>query len=320
MKLPSNLLQKCWFLSGPTAVGKSELALKLAERIDAEILSLDSMAIYRGMDIGTAKPSRADQTRIPHHLIDLIDPWEEFTVADYLESAHESCLGILARNRTPLFVGGTGFYLRSLLRGLFKGPPADAKIREQLEIRYDTASPEQMTAELEAIDPVAAKRIHPNDKRRLVRALEVYEITGQPFSSFHQEEPLPEVDRPQHVYWLAPPRDWLHERINRRVDLMIEAGLLSEVRQLLAAPEELSKTARQAIGYKELFDALETNTGIEDAIEVIKARSRQFARRQETWFRNLEECRAIEISGEETADHLLDRLVSHSQKQADDFA
>ena len=311
MKLPTKLLQNCWFLAGPTAVGKSDLSLQLAERLDAEILSLDSMAIYRGMDIGTAKPSTEDQNRIPHHLIDLIAPWEEYTVADYLAAAHDCCSEILARNRTPLFVGGTGFYLRSLLRGIFKGPPADSSVREQLEIRYYSEGPEILAAELSVIDPIAAKRIHPNDQRRLVRALEVHQITGQPFSSFHHEEPLPESERPQHVYWLSAPRDWLHERINRRVDVMIEAGLLPEVRRLLIDPQGISKTARQAIGYKELFDALETNTGIDEAIELIKTRSRQFARRQETWFRNLEECQPIKMTGTETTEKLVDSLISN---------
>lgn len=308
MKLPIDLLQKCWFLSGPTAVGKSELSLRLAERLNAEILSLDSMAIYRGMDIGTAKPSLEDRDRVPHHLIDLIDPWEEFSVADYLNAAYKSSLDIIERGRVPLFVGGTGFYLRSLLRGIFKGPPADPSVRTKLEQRYDQDGSETLFAELLAVDPIAAQKIHPNDKRRLVRALEVYQITQQPFSSFHEEEPLPEEVRPQFVFWLSPPRDWLHERINQRVDVMIEMGLLDEVRQLMKLPRELSKTARQAIGYKELFDALESDAGLDEAIDLIKTRSRQFARRQETWFRNLEECQAISLVGHESPDELIEKF------------
>lgn len=309
MKLPIDLLQKCWFLSGPTAVGKSELSLQLAERLNAEILSLDSMAIYRGMDIGTAKPSSEDQSRVPHHLIDLIDPWEEFTVADYLHAADECCRAITDRGHVPLFVGGTGFYLRSLLRGIFSGPPADPSVREQLEQRYEQEGPENLFQELKSVDSIAAQRIHPNDKRRVVRALEVHRLTGQPFSSFHKQEPLPEEIRPQHVYWLSPPRDWLHERINQRVDVMLELGLLNEVRQLMKLPHELSKTARQAIGYKELFDALESGAGIGDAIDLIKTRSRQFARRQETWFRNLEECQAIELLPDGTPEALAARFL-----------
>jgi tRNA dimethylallyltransferase len=206
-------------------------------------------------------------------------------------------------------VGGTGFYLRSLLRGLFRGPPADDRVRQQLEARYDAEGADQLYDELQSLDPAAAEKLHPNDKRRIVRALEVHELTGRPFSSFHEEEPLPEDERPPHVDWLSPPRDWLHERINRRVDQMIAAGLLDEVRTLLALPHPLSKTARQAIGYKELFDALESNSDLEAAVELIKTRSRRFARRQHTWFRNLEECRSVEITGTETPEELVERLI-----------
>jgi tRNA dimethylallyltransferase len=309
MKLPPDLLTKCWFLTGPTAVGKTELSLQLAERLHAEILSLDSMAIYRGMDVGTAKPSAAEQERVPHHLIDLVDPWEEFTVADYLAAAVRCCERIVSRGGIPLFVGGTGFYLRSLLRGIFQGPPADEQVRRQLEARYDTEGADTLYTELARLDPAAAEKLHPNDKRRIVRALEVYQLTGRPFSSFHEEVPLAVGERPQHVYWLSPPRDWLHERINQRVDQMIADGLVDEVRALLALPQPLSKTARQAIGYKELFDAIESGGNLEEAIELIKTRSRQFARRQHTWFRNLEECRPVEITGTETPEELVEKLV-----------
>jgi len=310
MKLPPELLKKCWFLTGPTAVGKTELSLQLAERLDAEILSLDSMAIYRGMDVGTAKPAPAEQARVPHHLIDLVDPWDEFTVADYLAAARQCCEQIVSQGRIPLFVGGTGFYLRSLLRGIFQGPPADENVRRQLEARYDADGADVLYGELNRRDPAAAGKLHPHDKRRIVRALEVHELTGRPFSSFHEEEPLPADERPQHVDWLSPPRDWLHERINQRVDRMIAAGLVEEVRTLLALPHPLSKTARQAIGYKELFDAIEAGGDLDAAVELIKTRSRQFARRQHTWFRNLEECREVAITGRETPAELVERLTA----------
>lgn len=309
MKLAPDLLQQCWFLTGPTAVGKTGLSLQLAENLGAEILSLDSMAIYRRMDLGTAKPSAEEQARVPHHLIDLVDPWEEFTVADYLKAAATCCEQIVSRGNTPLFVGGTGFYLRSLLRGIFEGPPRGENVRQALETRYVTEGAERLYAELQSLDPEAAKKIHPNDKRRIVRALEVRHLTGRPFSSFHEEEPLPEDERPRHVYWLSPPRDWLHERINRRVDQMIADGLIDEVRTLLALPQPLSKTARQAIGYKELFDAVEADGDLGEAIELIKTRSRQFARRQHTWFRNLAECHSLEITGTESPEELVELLV-----------
>ena len=310
MQIPSEILSKCWFLAGPTAVGKTKLGLLLAERLDAEILSLDSMAIYRGMDLGTAKPTRSEQQRCPHHLIDIIDPWEEFSVAEYLGLAQPLCEQILARGKTPLFVGGTGMYLRALLRGIFAGPAADEQVRQKLEARYEELGAEPFHAELQNLDPTAAEKIHPSDKRRLVRAREVIELTGQPFSSLHREQPLPENLRPRHVYWLSPPRAWLYERINLRVDRMIDEGLLDEVRRLQHLTRPLSRTARQAIGYKELFDAFDSDSSIEEAIELIKIRSRQFAKRQHTWYRNLEECHSIELSPEENLESLANRLIN----------
>lgn len=309
MHIPVELLSKCWFLAGPTAVGKTQLALLLAERLDAEILSLDSMAIYRGMDIGTAKPTLTEQNQLPHHLIDIVDPWQEFSVADYLALAHPLCEQILARGKVPLFVGGTGMYLRGLLRGIFEGPEGDEQIRAELEARYEEIGGDRFHAELQAVDSDSAKKIHPRDMRRLVRAREVIELTGKPFSSFHQEQPLPEPLRPRHVYWLSPPREWLYERINLRVDRMIEAGLLDEIQTLQNLPHPLSKTARQAIGYKELLDALEAGCDIDTAVELIKTRSRQFAKRQHTWFRNLGECRSIDLDPEEDLERLANRLI-----------
>lgn len=309
MQLPHDLLSKCWFLAGPTAVGKTQLALLLAARLDAEILSLDSMAIYRGMDIGTAKPTLAEQNQIPHHLIDMIDPWQEFSVADYLALAHPLCEQILARGKVPLFVGGTGMYLRALLRGVFEGPEGDPQLRAELAARYEEIGGERFHAELQSVDPAAAEKIHPRDMRRLVRAREVIELTGKPFSSFHQEQPLPEPLRPRHVYWLSPPREWLYERINLRVDRMLEAGLLDEIQTLQNLTHPLSKTARQAIGYKELLDALEAGSDIDAAVELIKTRSRQFAKRQHTWFRNLEECRSIDLDPQEALERLANRLL-----------
>jgi tRNA dimethylallyltransferase len=309
MHIPPEILSKCWFLAGPTAVGKTELGVRLAARLDAEILSLDSMAIYREMDIGTAKPSRDEQQRISHHLIDIVDPWEEFSVADYLEAASQLCTELVERGKTPLFVGGTGLYLRALLRGIFEGPAGDARVRAELEARYEEIGGERFHAELRSIDPAAARTIHHRDKRRLVRAREVAELTGQPFSSFHREQPLPEPRRPRHVFWLSPPRAWLYERINLRVERMIEEGLLAEIDRLRNLPRPLSQTARQAIGYKELLDALEAGTPTGEAIERIKTRSRQFAKRQHTWFRNLEECRPIAIEPDQPPERLLDRLL-----------
>ncbi len=308
MHLSSVILKRCWFLAGPTAVGKSEVAVELARRIGAEIVSLDSMSLYRGMDIGTAKPSPRLRELVPHHLIDVIEPHEEFSVAQYVNAAGRAAKEIVARRRTPLFAGGTGLYLRSLLRGVFEGPPADPDLRSELEAQAALATPEDLHQRLQAVDPLAADRIHPNDVRRIVRALEVYHRTGQPFSALQRQVPLPLEMRPENVFWLSPPRLWLYERINRRVEQMFEEGLLNEVARHLAGPNPLSRTARQALGYQEAIDHLEGRLSLAETIERIQTRTRQFAKRQHTWFRHLEECRAVEITGDETPAELADRL------------
>lgn len=293
MKLESELLRQCWFLAGPTAAGKTAVGLLLARRLDAEIVALDSMTLYRRMDIGTAKPSREERAIVPHHLIDILEPHEEFSVSDYVAAAGRACRSILSRGRVPLFVGGAGLYLRSLLRGVFDGPPADWPYRRSLEQQAREQAPGWLHVRLGEIDPVAASRLHPADERRIIRALEVQYLTGKPASEQQQETPLPPSDRPQHVYWLQPQRDWLYRRIERRVDAMMEAGLVEEVQSLLADNAGLSRTARQALGYKEIIAHLSGEDSLDAAIASLKTRTRQFAKRQLTWFRNLVECRPV---------------------------
>ncbi len=309
MQFPSEILKRCWFLAGPTASGKSAAGLFLAEKLSAEIVSLDSMAIYRGMDIGTAKPDRHEQARVPHHLLDIIDPHEEFSVAEYLAAAQAVCSEIINRGHIPLFVGGTGLYLRAVLRGVFEGPPADWDLRREFE-RYEAQQGEgALYRRLEEVDPPTAERLHPNDQRRIVRALEVHALTGQPLSAQQQQGPLPVAQRPKNVFWLSPPRDWLYERINDRVRRMIDAGLIEEVHRLLERTPPLSGTARQALGYKEIIDHLEGRASLDEAIDTLQTRTRQCAKRQHTWFRNVEECRAVEITGSETAEEIAERLA-----------
>lgn len=307
---PADILRRCWFVCGPTAVGKTATGLALAQRIDAEILSLDSMAIYRGMDIGTAKPSAAEQAQVPHHLIDIVDPWEEYSTAEYLTAAEAVCRELVARGKAPLFVGGTGLYLRAILRGVFEGPSADWEFRHRLMAEAAVPGALSLHERLRQVDPVSAGRLHPNDERRLVRALEIHHLTGQPASDLQQQSPRPLDERPQHVYWLEPPRDWLHERINRRVDVMLEQGLIEEVERLLALEPPLGRTARQGLGYKEVIDFFEGRIpSREELAETVKTRTRQFAKRQHTWFRNLEECRAIAITGEESLEDIAEMLM-----------
>lgn len=308
MKLSGENVKQCWFLAGPTAVGKSEVGVDLARRVDAEIVSLDSMSLYRGMDIGTAKPSRELRQLVPHHLIDVLEPHDEFSAARYVAAAARVVEEIIARGRTPLFVGGTGLYLRSLLRGVFEGPSADPVLRRELEAEAARLAPEELHRRLESVDPSSARRIHPRDVRRTIRALEVHARTGRPLSELQRQAPLPLEQRPGNVFWLAPPRPWLHDRINRRIAKMFDDGLLDEVRRLLAAPRPLSRTARQALGYQEAIDHLQGHSTLENAVALIQTRTRQFAKRQHTWFRHLEECRAVEITGDETPAELAERL------------
>src|SRR5688572_30431278 len=270
----------CWFLTGATAVGKTAIGIALAERLGAEIVSLDSMTIYRGMDIGTAKPPREFRERVPHHLIDIVDPAEEFSVAQYVDGAGAVVDQIRACGKEPLFVGGTPLYLKSLLRGLFDGPPADWKLRNEIEQELEHVGREALYERLTQIDPVAASHIHPHDTRRLIRALEVYRATGEPIS--HQQLQF-EEGRPAEecrVFVLRRPRAELHQRIEARVDAMVGGGLIDEVRGLIASGHDLGRTARQAVGYRE---ALEHIAGRYDHTEMaarILYRTRRFAKRQ----------------------------------------
>jgi tRNA dimethylallyltransferase len=284
-------------LTGPTACGKSALALDLADILGAEIIALDSMTVYRGMDIGTAKPGIAERARVPHHLIDVLDPWESPTVAWWLGRAAEVCRDISARGRRPLFVGGTPFYLKAMLHGLFEGPPADAELRHTLESEAERVGNAALHARLTAVDPKTAARLHPNDVRRVVRALEVHALTGKPISSWQQTwDTQAFTDNPETApapisiptVVLELPREVLYERINRRVDAMLAAGWLDEVRQLQALPRPLSREARQALGYRELLAYLEGNgAGWNETVEWIRTHTRQFAKRQLTWFRHM---------------------------------
>ncbi|QDT53156.1 IPP transferase [Caulifigura coniformis] len=309
MRVPPDVLRRCWFLAGATACGKTAAAIELARRLNAEVLSLDSMAIYRGMDIGTAKPTSDEQAAVPHHLIDLVDPCVDFSVAEYVTASQRTCEDILSRGKVPLFVGGTGLYLRSLLRGVFEGPSADLAIRARLEQFIQQHSPEALHARLSEVDQASAKRLHPQDVRRVIRALEIFELTGVAASSQLAEGPLPEGERPRRVFWLAPPRAWLHERINRRVDRMFEAGLVDEVRRLVERPGGLGRTSSQALGYKEVVEYLDGRLTRAECIVQVKTRTRQFAKRQETWFRNLIEARPVEITGRESSAELAGRIL-----------
>lgn len=284
-----------WVLTGPTASGKTEVGLVLAELLGAEILSMDSMAVYRGMDIGTAKPTSAQRTRVPHHLIDLMEPHEEFSLAQYLTAAHRSVAEIRSRHKVPLFVGGTPLYLKALLRGIFQGPPADPEFRRQHYQQAQRFGHAYLHQRLAQVDPATGVRVHAHDLRRIIRALEVYEKTGIPMSTWQQQFVRARPREACKVFVLHWPIEPLAERINRRVEAMFQAGFVEEVRRLLARAEPLSQSARQAVGYREVIEYLAGHQDLKSTICLVQQRTRQFAKRQRTWFRSLKECRFVPI-------------------------
>jgi len=283
----------CWYLTGTTASGKTDIGLELAVLLDAEIISMDSMTLYRGMDIGTAKPTAEQRRLVPHHLLDVVDPAEDYSVSEYVDAVRRTIAEIRERGHEVLFVGGTPLYLKALLRGILEGPPADWEFRRQIEEELKTVSLALLHERLQQVDPLSAAKLHPNDKRRIIRALEVYHLTGQPISHLQTQfdEGLP-ADQCK-VFALSWPRPRLHDRINARVDRMFAAGFVDEVRGLLERFGSLSRTASQAVGYREVIEHVQGHREMDETVEAVKARTRQFARRQETWFRSLSECRAV---------------------------
>ncbi len=310
---PSRKPCDCWFLTGATASGKTAVGVALARRLGAEIVSLDSMAIYRGMDIGTAKPTIADQGGVAHHLIDIASPADDFSIADYVEEADRMVADIAGRGHEALFVGGTPLYLKALLRGIDAGPPADWPLRARLVEWGREEGPGALHERLAAVDPAAAARLHPSDTRRLVRALEVFEQTGQPISSQQQHFAQGRSAEQCRVFVLDWPRDQLYERINRRVEAMFAAGLVDEVSGLAEKVPDtffLGRTASQAVGYREAIDVLAGRLSMPAAIELTKTRTRRFAKRQLTWFRSLSECRFVPVEGCLDPDAISERITA----------
>jgi tRNA dimethylallyltransferase len=293
-------------LTGPTGSGKSQLAVELAERLGAEVVSMDSMALYRGMDVGTAKPDADQRRRVPHHLIDVLDPWESASVAWWLARAAECVREIESRGRRALIVGGTPLYLKALLHGLFDGPPADADLRRRLTEEAQRLGSAALHARLAEVDPASAARLHPNDARRIIRALEVWQLTGRPLSAWQTQWPANreqgtgnrgQTETPSvpcslfPVPYLDLPRNELYARIDARVVQMLDAGLLDEAAAVRRLPRPLSREAAQAVGYREAFDHLDGRTTREETVRLIQQSSRRLAKRQLTWFRRMPECR-----------------------------
>jgi tRNA dimethylallyltransferase len=291
-------LKNCWFLTGPTSSGKTSLALEVAQQLNAEIISLDSMAIYRGMDIGTAKPNAAQRERVPHHQLDICDPNEMYSLSNYVSSTHEVAAEIHSRGRNVLVCGGTPLYLKSLLRGLFLGPAADWEFRKAVEAEIESLGVNALRERLLQVDPLLAHKLHPNDRRRAIRALEVARLTGRPLSHWQEqfETPARVEDNPTLVIRLD--RRWLHDLINQRVERMMASGFENEVAGLLNRYGQLSRTASQAVGYREIIEGQLQSISREQTIELIRAHTRQFARRQEIWFRGLKELQPLAITAE----------------------
>jgi tRNA dimethylallyltransferase len=269
---------------GPTASGKSDLAIHIALALGGEIVNCDSMQLYRAFDIGTAKVPEAARRGVPHHLIDIVDPDRAFTAGEYARVAREALAGIAARGRTAVVVGGTGFYLRALLEGLFPGPARDETIRARLELR-EQKRPGSLHRILSRLDPVAAARIHANDKNKMIRALEVRLLEGHPMSELFDRgrEPLAGF-RPIKI-GLIPPRALLYQRMDARAIRIFEQGLIDEVRALLAAGVPPTAKPFESLGYKEALAVIEGRLTQEQALAATQLETRRYAKRQLTWFR-----------------------------------
>jgi tRNA dimethylallyltransferase len=303
-------LLDAWYLSGPTASGKTQVALDLAEQLDAEIVSLDSMAVYRGMDIGTAKPTADQLLQVPHHLIDLVDPTEDYSVSQFVTDAHRVADSIRSRGKQVLFVGGTPLYLKTLLRGMFLGPPADWEFRQQVAEDTEKYGFESLRNRLEQVDPLSAHKILLGDVRRMTRALEVARVTGLPLS--HWQTQFERASKPEdcRVFVLGWERPTIHHRVQKRVQQMFDVGLVSEVQGLLDRYSKLGRTAMQAVGYKEPIDYLQGKRTLAETLELVIIHTRQFVRRQEIWFRSLPEIRRIPVADERDLANISERILA----------
>jgi len=291
------------FIAGATASGKSAAALSLAERIGGEIISVDSMQVYRGLDIGTAKPSIADRARVQHHLIDEVDITESFDVARFLRLARAAEADIRMRGNVPIYCGGTGLYFNALIFGIGNGPAASDELRRELE----STSPELLLSELEKSDPETFMKIDRSNLRRLVRAVEVSRSTGRPYSA--QRARWKKVVEGS-FFGLLRERDDLNERINSRVDAMFAAGLVTETKALLDRGLAQNRTAMQAIGYRQVVEHLRGERNLDATIELVKQKTRQYAKRQGTWFRNQLELEWIQVVGQATPEEIASVICS----------
>jgi len=291
------------YLVGPTASGKSAVALSLAERLNGEIISVDSMQVYRGLNIGTAKPTAAEQKAIPHHLIDVVDLADTFDAAKFVTHATDVTQAIAAHGKIPIFCGGTGLYLKAWLSGLGDAPSSDPTLRAELE----AMDLEELLSDLSQSDPITFERIDKENPRRVVRAVEVIRLTGQPFSQ-QRSDWKQESSDDSIIHCLSREPDDLRTRINERVDAMFNAGLVEETKQLLNQGLQSNRAAMQAIGYRQVVEHLSGERDLNDTIALIKTKTWQFAKRQGTWFRNQLQVTNIDVAPDQAIESIVHQI------------
>ncbi|MHC4268354.1 MAG: tRNA (adenosine(37)-N6)-dimethylallyltransferase MiaA [Planctomycetota bacterium] len=299
-----------WILTGTTASDKTEIGFNIAKKINSEIVSADSMLFYRGMDIGTAKPPLSMRELVQHHFIDIIDPWENYSVGKYVEDVEDLVSNNSEQKRKFLIVGGSPLYINGLVNGIFNGPEADWNIRGELEKIAEKEGSSHVYDILQKIDPVKAAELHPNDLRRIIRAIEVYKITGEPVSVLQERYKLARNNYKFKIICITREREEVYRRINERVDTMFDKGLVDEVQSLLDNPKGLSKQARQALGYKEVIQYLDGGLTLSDAKELIKLSTRRFAKRQMTWFRGFQDIQWLEAKEYDGTKVITDKVFS----------
>ncbi|WP_252217329.1 tRNA (adenosine(37)-N6)-dimethylallyltransferase MiaA [Clostridium sp. VAP41] len=307
--------QKILVLGGPTAVGKTELSIRLAEKLNGEILSADSMQIYRKMDIGSAKVTKEEMRDIKHHMIDIVSPEEEFSVADFKNIGEKAIKEITTKEKLPMIVGGTGLYINSLTCNVtFTESEKDDEYRSYLESLAEANGNNYVHEMLKKIDEISYRDIHPNNRKRVIRALEVYKISGKPFSSYNAGNDFYKTDYDVFYYVLTMDREKLYDRINKRVDIMIENGLIDECIELKKLGYTSSMQSMQGIGYKEILYYLDKKISLDEAINLIKQGSRNYAKRQLTWFRRDPRCTFLDkdvLSDEEILSKIVDDITNN---------
>ncbi|MBS3821117.1 MAG: tRNA (adenosine(37)-N6)-dimethylallyltransferase MiaA [Planctomycetes bacterium] len=308
---------RAYFILGCTACGKGSAGREVARRLGAEIISVDSMKVYRRMDIGTAKPSAEARAEIPHHAVDVVEPAEASSVAQWVALAEAAIDEIRRRGRPALCVGGTSLYIKAVRDGLFEGCGADEAIRARLTARVEAEGTAELHRELAAIDPASADRIHPNDAKRIIRALEVHKMTGRAISELQQQWESQAGPRDDiRLIGLRRNKADQSRRINARVKRMVDMGLLDEVRGLLAEPAGLSDQAAQAVGYAEIIDHLAGRCSFEKAVEQIKINTRRLAKKQRTWMRRWPEVTWLDLAGDEATDAIADRILMEIDRES----